>query len=317
MASPSRSIATGRARRPKRLPTRSRQGRHAPAWCEADLTDHAQAVDDLSASRSGARADRPAGQQRLDLRGRLRRPISICGRLGPAFRHPCQGAGRCWRASFAEELPDGGEGLIVNIIDQRVWRLTPRYFSYTLSKSALWTATRTMAQALAPRIASTRSARPDTAERASADAAISHAQVDGADPEARAGAGRIRRDDPLPLGGALGHRPDDRARRRPASCLADARCDRHGRMSARPTRMPPIPKRGRGVPTTSPAIMPGDDIDEDDDIVDEAAPLAGPDVAFTAIDWSAAGQATPTARSAPMSSRHWSSGCPTRPASTA
>jgi NAD(P)-dependent dehydrogenase (short-subunit alcohol dehydrogenase family) len=53
---------------------------------------------------------------------------------------------------FAEALPAGEEGLIVNIIDQRVWRLTPRYFSYTLSKSALWAATRTMAQALAPRI---------------------------------------------------------------------------------------------------------------------------------------------------------------------
>src|SRR5690606_34712352 len=42
--------------------------------------------------------------------------------------------------------------LVGNMIDQRVQRLTPRYFSYALSKSALWTATRTMAQALAPRI---------------------------------------------------------------------------------------------------------------------------------------------------------------------
>jgi NAD(P)-dependent dehydrogenase (short-subunit alcohol dehydrogenase family) len=33
-----------------------------------------------------------------------------------------------------------------------VWRLTPKFFSYTLSKSALWTATRTMAQAYAPDI---------------------------------------------------------------------------------------------------------------------------------------------------------------------
>ena len=41
---------------------------------------------------------------------------------------------------------------IVNIIDQRVWRLNPNFYSYTLSKSALWTATRTLAQALAPRI---------------------------------------------------------------------------------------------------------------------------------------------------------------------
>ncbi len=53
---------------------------------------------------------------------------------------------------FARNLPQDRSGLIVNIIDQRVWRLTPRFFSYTLSKSALWTATRTMAQALAPRI---------------------------------------------------------------------------------------------------------------------------------------------------------------------
>mgnify|MGYP003401979411 FL=1 len=41
-------------------------------------------------------------------------------------------------------------GLIVNIIDQRVWRLRPTYYSYTLSKAALWTATQTMAQALGP-----------------------------------------------------------------------------------------------------------------------------------------------------------------------
>ena len=44
------------------------------------------------------------------------------------------------------------DGLVVNIIDQRVWALTPRFFSYTLSKSALWTATRTMAQQFAPKI---------------------------------------------------------------------------------------------------------------------------------------------------------------------
>jgi NAD(P)-dependent dehydrogenase (short-subunit alcohol dehydrogenase family) len=40
-------------------------------------------------------------------------------------------------------------------------------FSYTLSKSALWTATQTMAQAFAPRLASTRSGRADIEERAS------------------------------------------------------------------------------------------------------------------------------------------------------
>lgn len=53
---------------------------------------------------------------------------------------------------MAAGLPDGADGLVVNVIDQRVWRLTPRYFSYTLSKASLWNATQTMAQALAPRI---------------------------------------------------------------------------------------------------------------------------------------------------------------------
>ncbi|QKC84581.1 SDR family oxidoreductase [Mesorhizobium sp. NZP2077] len=54
--------------------------------------------------------------------------------------------------NFASALPEGGDGLIVNIIDQRVWRPTPRYFSYALSKSALWTQTQMLAQALGPRI---------------------------------------------------------------------------------------------------------------------------------------------------------------------
>lgn len=53
---------------------------------------------------------------------------------------------------FARALPAGETGAIVNIIDQRVLRPDPRFFTYTLAKSALMTATRTMAQALAPRI---------------------------------------------------------------------------------------------------------------------------------------------------------------------
>lgn len=53
---------------------------------------------------------------------------------------------------MAAMLPEDQDGLVVNIVDQRVWRLTPRYFSYTLSKSTLWTATQTLAQALAPKV---------------------------------------------------------------------------------------------------------------------------------------------------------------------
>ncbi len=54
--------------------------------------------------------------------------------------------------SFARQLPENLEGNIINIIDQRVWKLNPRFFSYTNSKAALWAATQTLAQALAPRI---------------------------------------------------------------------------------------------------------------------------------------------------------------------
>ena len=43
-------------------------------------------------------------------------------------------------------------GLVVNMIDQRVRKLTPEFFSYTLAKSALWTLTQTAAQALAPQL---------------------------------------------------------------------------------------------------------------------------------------------------------------------
>lgn len=54
--------------------------------------------------------------------------------------------------ALAAELPDGATGNVINIIDQRVWRLTPEFFSYTLSKAGLWSATRMLAQALAPRV---------------------------------------------------------------------------------------------------------------------------------------------------------------------
>ena len=53
---------------------------------------------------------------------------------------------------MAAALPEEAEGVIINMLDQRVWNLTPYFISYTVSKSALWTLTRTLALALAPRI---------------------------------------------------------------------------------------------------------------------------------------------------------------------
>jgi NAD(P)-dependent dehydrogenase (short-subunit alcohol dehydrogenase family) len=53
---------------------------------------------------------------------------------------------------FARLLPAETGGAIVNILDERVWNLTPHFVSYTLSKAGLWTLTQAMAMGLAPRI---------------------------------------------------------------------------------------------------------------------------------------------------------------------
>lgn len=56
--------------------------------------------------------------------------------------------------AFAAQAPDGPPGTlaIVNLLDQRVLKPDPRFFSYALSRNGLWWATRTLAQGLAPRI---------------------------------------------------------------------------------------------------------------------------------------------------------------------
>jgi NAD(P)-dependent dehydrogenase (short-subunit alcohol dehydrogenase family) len=54
--------------------------------------------------------------------------------------------------AFARALPALAEGVVINMIDQRVWSLTPHFVSYTLSKAGLWALTQTMALALAPKI---------------------------------------------------------------------------------------------------------------------------------------------------------------------
>ena len=51
-----------------------------------------------------------------------------------------------------DQLPEGLEGNVINIVDQRVRNLTPHFLSYTLSKAGLWTLTQTLALSLAPHI---------------------------------------------------------------------------------------------------------------------------------------------------------------------
>ena len=57
--------------------------------------------------------------------------------------------------AFAVQIPgiaEDGEAMVLNLLDQRVLKPNPQFFTYGLSKSALWSATRTLAQALAPRV---------------------------------------------------------------------------------------------------------------------------------------------------------------------
>lgn len=53
-------------------------------------------------------------------------------------------------------MDDAGEpvsqALVINMLDQRVHKLTPEFMSYTIAKMGLWALTRTAAQALAPRV---------------------------------------------------------------------------------------------------------------------------------------------------------------------
>ena len=54
--------------------------------------------------------------------------------------------------ALRDQLPEGLEGNVINIVDQRVRNLTPHFLSYTLSKAGLWTLTQTLALSLAPHI---------------------------------------------------------------------------------------------------------------------------------------------------------------------
>jgi NAD(P)-dependent dehydrogenase (short-subunit alcohol dehydrogenase family) len=116
----------------------------------ADLADHAAvlrlvpeaatAIGPLTLLVNNAAEFEPDEIGRLD-RARFDRHVAVNLRA-PIFL----------AEAFAAQLPAGEEGAIVNLLDQRVLKPTPRFLSYGLAKSALYAATTTLAQALAPRI---------------------------------------------------------------------------------------------------------------------------------------------------------------------
>ena len=108
---------------------------------------------------------------------------------------------------------------MINMLDQRVWSLTPHFVSYTVAKAGLWALTQQMALALAPRIRVNAigpgPALPSPRQSAGAVRAAGRVRSRfgrGTSPEE---IGARRAGDP---GAAVDDRADDRARRRASIC---------------------------------------------------------------------------------------------------
>jgi NAD(P)-dependent dehydrogenase (short-subunit alcohol dehydrogenase family) len=115
----------------------------------ADLADHAavrglvpaaSAFGPLTLLVNSAAEFEPDEIESLE-RGRLERTFAV-NLAAPLFL----------AQAFAAQAPADAGASIVNVIDQRVLKPTPRFLSYALSKSALFTATTMLAQALAPKV---------------------------------------------------------------------------------------------------------------------------------------------------------------------
>ena len=125
--------------------------------------------------------------------------------------------------AFAAQALAGSDASIVNIVDQRVFKPTPRFFSYTLSKSALQAATVTMAQALAPKLRVNAVAPGPTLPSQRQSEAQFAAQAATLPLEHGSFAGRHRGGGGLSGASQKRHRRNHCGRRRPASGLAHRR----------------------------------------------------------------------------------------------
>jgi NAD(P)-dependent dehydrogenase (short-subunit alcohol dehydrogenase family) len=129
------------------------RGGHA-AVVTADLSDHAAvlrlvpeamaAVGPLTLLVNNAGTFEPDGMGTLD-RVLFDRHFAVNLRA-PLF------LSEAFAAQAHSEHAAGGDASIVNILDQRIYKPTPNFISYSLTKFALHTATTTLAQALAPAV---------------------------------------------------------------------------------------------------------------------------------------------------------------------
>ncbi len=173
---PGAALITGAARRIGRAiaETLAARGHPVAIHYRESADDAALAV--AAIERAGGRAVALAADLRdeIETRSLVERaqealgPVSVLVNNASMFEHDsvASASRESWdrhmetnlRAPFvlmqamAAALPADRTGNIVNILDERVWNLTPHFVSYTLSKAGLWTLTQTMALALAPRI---------------------------------------------------------------------------------------------------------------------------------------------------------------------
>ena len=137
----------------------------------ADLADEA-AVRDAAAARRRRRSARSGCWSTMPRSSRTIRSPPRRARAGTASRGQSAGS-VCADPGFRGAAAADAGGAVVNLLDERVWNLTPYFVSYTVSKAGLWTLTRTMALALAPRIrVNGDRPRPDAAEPAPEPRAI-------------------------------------------------------------------------------------------------------------------------------------------------
>lgn len=117
---------------------------------QADLADEAQTQTLLPAATAalgpiGVLVNNASPFERDEWQDATR--VSWDAHIEPGLRAPF-----VLTQQFAHALPAGAEGVVVNMLDQRVWSITPHFVSYTVAKAGLWALTQSMALALAPRI---------------------------------------------------------------------------------------------------------------------------------------------------------------------
>jgi NAD(P)-dependent dehydrogenase (short-subunit alcohol dehydrogenase family) len=146
------------AREAERCATRSRARAGAPRGARG-LSEHAAVADSCAAAARSGRS--LAGQQCGELRaGRDRR--ARCERFDRQFAVNLR-APLFLSERFAAQAPQRAIASIVNILDQRVFKLTPQFVSYTLAKARCMPRRACWRRRLRRTCASTRSRRPDDA----------------------------------------------------------------------------------------------------------------------------------------------------------